>query len=30
MKEIFYNTAFSTHRPLNLDVNENHIIKYGN
>ena len=30
MKEIFHKTAFSTHRPLNLEVNENHITKYGN
>ena len=30
MKEIFHKTAFSTHRPLNLEVNENHTTKYGN
>ena len=30
MKEIFYKTAFSAHRPLNLEVKENHITKYGN
>ena len=30
MKEIFHKTAFTTHRPLNLKVNENHATKYGN
>ena len=30
MKEIFHKTAFTTHRPLNLKVNENHTTKYGN
>ena len=30
MKEIFHKTAFSTLRPLNLEVNENHTTKYGN
>ena len=30
MKKIFHKTAFSTHRPLNLKVNENHTTKYGN
>ena len=30
MKEIFHKTAFSTYRPLNLEVNENHRTKYGN
>ena len=30
MKEIFHKTAFSTHRPLNLEVNKNHATKYGN
>ena len=30
MKEVFYKTVFSTHRTLNLEVNENRIIKYGN
>ena len=30
MKEIFHKTTFSTHRPLNLEVNENHPTKYGN
>ena len=38
MKEIFHKTAhslinltaFSLHRPLNLEVNENHTTKYGN
>ena len=29
-KEIFHKTAFSKHRPLNLEVNENHTTKYGN
>ena len=28
--EIFHKTVFSTHRPLNLEVNENHATKYGN
>ena len=27
MKEIFRKTVFSTHRPFNLEVNENHITK---
>ena len=30
MKEIFHKTAFTTRRPLNLEVNENHTTKYGN
>ena len=30
MKEIFHKTAFSTHRPLNLEFNENYTTKYGN
>ena len=30
MKEIFHKTAFSTQRPLNLEVNENHITNYRN
>ena len=30
MKEIFHKAAFSTHRPYNLEVNENHTTKYGN
>ena len=30
IKEIFHKTAFSTHRPLNLELNENHTTKYGN
>ena len=30
MKEIFHKTAFSTHRPLNLEANENRTTKYGN
>ena len=30
MKEIFHKTTFTTHRPLNLQVNENHTTKYGN
>ena len=30
MEETFHKTAFSTHRPLNLEVNENHTNKYGN
>ena len=30
MKEIFHKTAFTMHRPLNLEVNENHTTKYGN
>ena len=30
MKEIFYKTAFTMRRPLNLEVNENHTTKYGN
>ena len=32
MKEIFHKTAFSTHIPLNLEVNENHttkLLKFG-
>ena len=30
MKEIFHKTAFTTHIPLNLEVNENYTTKYGN
>ena len=30
IKEIFHKTAFTTHRPLNLEVNETHTTKYGN
>ena len=30
MREIFRKTVFSTHRPLNLEVKENHTTKYGN
>ena len=30
MKEIFHKAAFTTHRPLNLEVNEKHTTKYGN
>ena len=30
MTEIFHKTAFTTHRPLNLGVNENHTTKYRN
>ena len=30
IKEIFHKTAFRTHRPLNLEVNENDTTKYGN
>ena len=30
MKEILHKTAFTTHRPINLEFNENHTIKYGN
>ena len=30
VREIFHNTAFPTHKPLNLQVNENHATKYGN
>ena len=30
MKEIFHKAAFSTYRPLNLEVYENHTTKYGN
>ena len=29
-KKIFHKTAFSTKRPLNLQVNENYTTKYGN
>ena len=29
MKEIFHETTFPTHRPLNIVVNENHTTKYG-
>ena len=29
MKEIFQKTAFTAHRPLNLEVNENRTTKYG-
>ena len=28
-KKIFYKTAFSILRPLNVEVNENHTTKYG-
>ena len=28
MREIFHKKAFTTHRPLNLEVNENHTTKY--
>ena len=30
MKEIFQKTAFCTHRPVKLEVNENDKTKYGN
>ena len=30
MKVIFHKTVFSTHRPFNLEINENHTIKYRN
>ena len=30
MKEIFHKTAFTTYRPLNLEVIENQTTKYGN
>ena len=30
MKEIFQKTAFTTHKPPNLEVHENHTTKYGN
>ena len=30
MEEIFHKSAFSTHSPLNFEVNENHTTKYGN
>ena len=30
IKEIFHKTAFTTHIPLNLEVNENYTTKYGN
>ena len=30
MKEIFHKAAFSAHRPINLEVKENHTTKYGN
>ena len=30
IKEISNKTAFTTHRPLNLEVSENHTTKYGN
>ena len=30
VKEIFHKTALLMHRPLNLEVNENHTTKYGN
>ena len=30
MKEMFYKTAFSKYRPLNLEVNKNHATKHGN
>ena len=29
MKEIFHEAVFTTHRTLNLEVNENHTTKYG-
>ena len=29
-KEIFHKAAFSAHRPINLEVKENHTTKYGN
>ena len=29
VKGIFHKTAFTTHRPLNLEVKENHTTKYG-
>ena len=30
MKQIFHKTAFSKHRPVNLEANKNHTAKYGN
>ena len=30
MKEIFHKTSFTTHRPLNLEVDKKHTTKYGN
>ena len=30
MREMLHITAFTTHRPLNLDVNKNHANKYEN
>ena len=30
MKEIFYKATFTTRKPLNLELNENHTSKYGN
>ena len=30
MKVIFHKTVSSTHRPFNLEINENHTIKYRN
>ena len=30
IREMFHITAFTTHRPLNLDVNKSHATKYGN
>ena len=30
MKKIFHKTPFTTHRPLNLEVNENHTNKHRN
>ena len=30
MREIIHKSAFTTHRPLNLEVHENHTTKYGN
>ena len=30
MKQIFHKKTFSTHRPLDLEVNENHTTKNGN
>ena len=30
MKERFPKTTFSTHRPLNLEINKNYTTRYGN
>ena len=30
IKKIFHKAVFTTHRPLDLEVNENHTTKYGN